>query len=149
MPTQVSLVINFPSARYSPKTVKRNANEFVIGTVNDSSVAGLVSICNWQTQQRPVRVERVGTPPRVRTPAKQHLPSQGPIPVPPWIAIQIPKPPTPTTPRNTRSTITHKTTNTHPVTYQPAPRAKRTTRSPSNSTLAAQRISDSAASPAP
>ena len=38
MPNAVSFVINFPSANHSPSTVKRKASEFVIGTVNESSV---------------------------------------------------------------------------------------------------------------
>jgi hypothetical protein len=34
----VPLDITLPSAHHSPKTVKRNASEFVIGTVSDNSV---------------------------------------------------------------------------------------------------------------
>ena len=44
IPIHVSLVINFPSATYSPSTVNRNANEFVIGTVRLNSVILSVGI---------------------------------------------------------------------------------------------------------
>lgn len=38
------LDITFPSAHHSPKTVNKNAKEFVIGTVRLSSATGVISI---------------------------------------------------------------------------------------------------------
>lgn len=37
IPNHVSLLMIFPSTYHSPKTVKRKASEFVIGTVRESS----------------------------------------------------------------------------------------------------------------
>ena len=37
MPTHVFVLMIFPSTYQSPKTVKRKASEFVIGTVRESS----------------------------------------------------------------------------------------------------------------
>src|SRR2546421_6334355 len=37
IPSHVSSVMSFPSTYHSPRTVKRKASEFVIGTVRDSS----------------------------------------------------------------------------------------------------------------
>lgn len=44
-PNQVCLSITFLSTYHSPKTVNRNAIEFVIGTVNDNSTGsyGIIS----------------------------------------------------------------------------------------------------------
>jgi hypothetical protein len=52
MPNAVSFVINFPSANHSPSTVKRKASEFVIGTVNDSSVGKGISAAVQELQSR-------------------------------------------------------------------------------------------------
>lgn len=43
MPTHVSLEMILPSAYHSPSTVKRNASEFVMGTVSDNSVSTLLA----------------------------------------------------------------------------------------------------------
>ena len=40
MPNHVSLLMILPSTYQSPKTVKRKASEFVIGTVSESSALG-------------------------------------------------------------------------------------------------------------
>lgn len=56
MPIHVSRSISLPSAYHSPRTVNRNANEFVIGTVSDSSA--------WPTSKKnhtlPVKLHNSG-----------------------------------------------------------------------------------------
>lgn len=57
IPNQVSLEMSLPSAYHSPSTVKRKANEFVMGTVSDNSACPT----SKKNQILPVKFSTKGT----------------------------------------------------------------------------------------
>jgi len=57
IPSKVSFVMSLPSAYHSPSTVNRNASEFVMGTVRESSACPT----SRKNQILPVKLSRRGT----------------------------------------------------------------------------------------